>query len=1094
MNKALLVVLLLMGGAFAALIVDFTAPAGVISANYEALYAGADGGLVTVDFSGIYEPYAAEIDVAGLGQCWISDCADLDINCVDCVEGDPPSCPPECRIHECEQLEPTDAAFTTGPVEWDTIVGNGNAYDTHLLWKSWSSALPAGPWPPSWPAVPPRPYEGERYARIVCNDRAGNPSILIQDSINLDLVDPFATVGHFDGFQDTTTIAVTQAAGDWGVDPSGYAGSVTEVDSAAIGDEDVLGAWGGYTTADTSGTDFNYVGSSCSAYRFRHEASDIAGRGSGLVNSGAITKIDTASPGAPVVSSSTHPNSSQAYASQDPQFNWTKPFSCSGIEKYIHALNANSTYTPQEGTDNVTTATNASYSNISEATWWFHVRPKNHMGKWGNTAHFQINIDVGPPSPDPTTIASVVVNSKSQITVTATVSTDPSGVNYSLWETTGGGSNFTWQASNVFVDMGLAPNTQYCYRAKATDKWGQETAWTTTAVCDYTYAAVPGLVVDCRRSPDRCEVTIIANGNPGGTQYYANNTYGNGTDSGWITSTLYTDTSASPTQICYEAKAQNANGIGTDWSSEVCDTFPNFPVISGQRTIPLHPTFLEDLNCTWVITDADEGDVLKANVTWYRNGGHEPAWDVNEILCTHGKACYTSLAPTAADTAAGEDWDCSITAYDQEGLTDSATASATILNTLTVFYTDGTFDSYAYAPQQWGVFGAAVESTFQGSCGGCNRRVRLEFDNSASAEDLVGFPVMVKLTPSNIEYSLTGPDDIRFYDSDGTTPLPKEIEEWVQGGDSFVWVKVPHIPAGSTSDHIWAYYDCPDTSAEDPAAVWGNGYRGVWHLGEGAADAPDSTGNTNTGTRGGGVTATSGVVGGADNFDGSSGSIDCGAGPTLNVPDTLTVSAWVYTRDVAGYRSIITKGNPHSSGDRMLNYGVQFPSSAKLRLFSYLGGYDFTDSTALFPTNTWAHMAVTFSNGAYAFYINGAPAGSGTYSASTLPISTHPLYIGKQIHATAGEGQFFNGMLDEVRVSGTARSEDWIEATHKSTGGTFITPYAPEDAPALPPGDRYVHYSMVDIDQAKVLHEVWMATDSKWQITAMTVEKASTAP
>lgn len=58
-------------------------------------------------------------------------------------------------------------------------------------------------------------------------------------------------------------------------------------------------------------------------------------------------------------------------------------------------------------------------------------------------------------------------------------------------------------------------------------------------------------------------------------------------------------------------------------------------------------------------------------------------------------------------------------------------------------------------------------------------RKKITFDNSAQAENLVNFPVLVKLNSSRIDYSKTqdAGQDIRFTDSDGTTLLPYEIEK-----------------------------------------------------------------------------------------------------------------------------------------------------------------------------------------------------------------------------------------------------------------------------------------------------------------------------
>ena len=93
--------------------------------------------------------------------------------------------------------------------------------------------------------------------------------------------------------------------------------------------------------------------------------------------------------------------------------------------------------------------------------------------------------DTTPPTPDPMTWASVpAAASSSQIDMTATTASDPSGVEYSFDETSGnpGATDSGWQASASYSDIGLDADTQYCYRVQARDQSVNQnaTAWSTT--------------------------------------------------------------------------------------------------------------------------------------------------------------------------------------------------------------------------------------------------------------------------------------------------------------------------------------------------------------------------------------------------------------------------------------------------------------------------------------------------------------------------------------------------------------------------------------------------------------------------------------
>lgn len=150
------------------------------------------------------------------------------------------------------------------------------------------------------------------------------------------------------------------------------------------------------------------------------------------------------------------------------------------------------------------------------------------------------------------------------------------------------------------------------------------------------------------------------------------------------------------------------------------------------------------------------------------------------------------------------------------------------------------------------------------------QRRKITFDNSASSVDLNNFPVLIKLNSSNINYAGTqnAGQDIRFVDGGSCNRLlGYEIEEWNEAGDSFVWVNVPKIDAGSTTDYIYMYYkNAAATDAQNPAAVWSETYAAVYHMN---GDMQDSSGNDHHGTLAGGVppSATGGKVGDALAFN-----------------------------------------------------------------------------------------------------------------------------------------------------------------------------------------------------------------------------------
>lgn len=123
--------------------------------------------------------------------------------------------------------------------------------------------------------------------------------------------------------------------------------------------------------------------------------------------------VAKAPPGKPGISSTTHPNQDVWVANDDPTFSWTEPSDPSGIQGYSYEINQNDNpeYDADEFADPIPNGRTASYSDRRDGVWYFHVRAQDGTGQWGDTAHYQVNIDDTAPAiesvsssshPDPT--------------------------------------------------------------------------------------------------------------------------------------------------------------------------------------------------------------------------------------------------------------------------------------------------------------------------------------------------------------------------------------------------------------------------------------------------------------------------------------------------------------------------------------------------------------------------------------------------------------------------------------------------------------------------------------------------------------------
>ncbi|MBV6493664.1 MAG: hypothetical protein LDLANPLL_01687 [Turneriella sp.] len=324
--------------------------------------------------------------------------------------------------------------------------------------------------------------------------------------------------------------------------------------------------------------------------------------------------------------------------------------------------------------------------------------------------------------------------------------------------------------------------------------------------------------------------------------------------------------------------------------------------------------------------------------------------------------------------------------------------------------------------------------------GGWTKHKKLTIDNSAQAQNLVNFPLMVRVDGTRITYGNTqnSGEDIRFYDADGITLLPHEVELWNEAGSSYVWVKVPQIDASSNTDYIWMYYGNPTAlDGQNAAAVWDTNFKTVLHLAAGSFT--DSSTNANNGVNMG-STDSSGKMAGGKGFDGSTNYITT---PTSGMSPTQgTVYAWAYptTALAAGTQGYIFehKSNSCLNNDRinLLMRNNNPPSSA---LNVSMGELPHTTTTTgTMVMNAWNFVVLTWNSGTYNVYLNGVDVTSGGTYTNFATLET-TFNIGWN-HC---QGQYWGGNIDEVRISNTVRSSPWIAAEYKSMDDTYLT-FGPE--------------------------------------------------
>ena len=217
--------------------------------------------------------------------------------------------------------------------------------------------------------------------------------------------------------------------------------------------------------------------------------------------------------------------------------------------------------------------------------------------------------------------------------------------------------------------------------------------------------------------------------------------------------------------------------------------------------------------------------------------------------------------------------------------------------------------------------------------------------------------------------------------------------------------------------------------------TWSNGYVGVWHLGENGGNHDDSTSTGKDGTRQGNTYEANGKLGATQSFDGNNDYIEIGS-LGIGGDALLTVSAWVNLADLpSGGQHATVWGNYDSSTNRsLLNVSTD---DQKPTAFAKAGGNTVIDdvkSGQAMAADTWQYVAVSLNAtaGTAEVGLDGVIA-SGDYL-SAITADSHVI-------GAMDTNHYFDGLIDEFRISNVARSAEWIETEYNNQGspGTFYT-------------------------------------------------------
>jgi hypothetical protein len=325
-------------------------------------------------------------------------------------------------------------------------------------------------------------------------------------------------------------------------------------------------------------------------------------------------------------------------------------------------------------------------------------------------------------------------------------------------------------------------------------------------------------------------------------------------------------------------------------------------------------------------------------------------------------------------------------------------------------------------------------------------RVKITVQSSQVDATLTDFPVYVDLSdlPAGFHTNVNQTDgrDIRVTKADGLTELPREVVLYDSSTDTGELHFKADSLSSSANTEFYIYYG--NSSATEPAVdatygaenVWDSNFKAVYHLqADPSGTAPqllDSTSNSNDLTSGGSMTSGDSVavkMGKGIDLDGTDDELLSANNIGITGAGNRTVSAWV-KQPTASNKNFLGFGTTTTGGC----FDMLFHTN-KVAVHCYGGGYDNISNAPSYTANTLVHAYAIYNGTSVNSFVNGT---GGTATNMTLNTANSVLKIGKGTYSALDR---LTGQIDEVRVSDTVRSTDWMSAeyTNQATPTTFYS-------------------------------------------------------
>lgn len=219
---------------------------------------------------------------------------------------------------------------------------------------------------------------------------------------------------------------------------------------------------------------------------------------------------------------------------------------------------------------------------------------------------------------------------------------------------------------------------------------------------------------------------------------------------------------------------------------------------------------------------------------------------------------------------------------------------------------------------------------------------------------------------------------------------------------------------------------------------------GWWKFDEGTGTtANDSSGNSNTGTLHNSPAWSKGKIGPYSlTFDGSNDYVQVADSNSLDITSAFTLSLWMQDLNSGQSNKYLLSKVNNGASDNVYSILYSYVSQGVVSFYetNQNVGYTANNSNITIPDQNWHLVTYTYDGTTFKGYLDGKSVITPVTVTFSLTTSTGDFFLS----TFNGSSNFFNGLLDDVRVYNTALTdaEVWQLFSDQQTigGGVRIKP------------------------------------------------------